>query len=216
MRRRASRRPWSPEWRHPAAPADILLSASRVPRSTPSAFPDYEVHAGADSSEIGQVAAASAPVAPAGHRTPAAASGSKEGAAGVQARHRQPENSTESHEHDIMTRRAREAPGAECANAVGRSVVDLRRAYSDATAKGNHWTLVRYFYGAGFYVTQLGAVTGGGRSAPCPSSASPTNSARRNDHSRGLSRTGAQRDAGCSRERSFRSDRPQAGKAGWG
>jgi hypothetical protein len=47
--------------------------------------------------------------------------------------------------------------------AVGQPVKDLRRIYPGAFAKGGDWALVRYFYGAGFYVTELGAVTKGGR-----------------------------------------------------
>jgi hypothetical protein len=47
--------------------------------------------------------------------------------------------------------------------AVGRPVADLRHVYPDARARNDHWALVRYFYGAGFYVTELGAVTSRGR-----------------------------------------------------
>jgi len=46
--------------------------------------------------------------------------------------------------------------------AVGQSVADLRRVYPNAAAKGNNWTLVRYFYGAGYYITELGAVVSHG------------------------------------------------------
>jgi cutinase len=45
---------------------------------------------------------------------------------------------------------------------VGQSVANLRRLYPDARATGNDWTLVEYFYGAGYYVTELGAMTSGG------------------------------------------------------
>jgi hypothetical protein len=45
---------------------------------------------------------------------------------------------------------------------VGQSVANLRRLYPAATATGNDWTLVQYFYGAGYYVTELGAMTSGG------------------------------------------------------
>ena len=47
--------------------------------------------------------------------------------------------------------------------AVGQPVADLRHVYPHARASGDHWALVRYFYGAGFYVTELGAVTSRGR-----------------------------------------------------
>src|ERR1039458_4923611 len=52
--------------------------------------------------------------------------------------------------------------------AVGQLVADLRRIYPHATAKGNRWALVRYFYGAGVYVTELGAVTSRGRITALP------------------------------------------------
>ena len=45
---------------------------------------------------------------------------------------------------------------------VGQPVADLQRTYPDATVTGDHWALVRYFYGAGFYVTELAAVTRNG------------------------------------------------------
>jgi hypothetical protein len=45
---------------------------------------------------------------------------------------------------------------------VGQPVADLQRIYPDATVTGDYWALVRYFYGAGFYVTELGAVTRSG------------------------------------------------------
>jgi hypothetical protein len=47
--------------------------------------------------------------------------------------------------------------------AVGQPVAELRHVYPDARVRGDHWALVRYFYGAGFYVTELGAVTSRGR-----------------------------------------------------
>lgn len=42
--------------------------------------------------------------------------------------------------------------------AVGDSIAQLRRDYPAASEQGRSWALVRYFYGAGYEVTELGAV----------------------------------------------------------
>ncbi len=42
---------------------------------------------------------------------------------------------------------------------VGATIRDLKQVYPRARSHGNRWDLVRYFYGAGYYVTELGAIT---------------------------------------------------------
>jgi hypothetical protein len=46
--------------------------------------------------------------------------------------------------------------------AVGDSIAQLRLDYPNASESAHGWALVRYFYGAGFEVTELGAETKGG------------------------------------------------------